>query len=80
MMHGHHVDSEVWFREKNMGKPLPLQLYDAGYDIWLGNNRGSPNCEHVPGRVSAENKKLIWDWSWAEMGKYDLPAFILKIK
>ena len=24
MMHGHHVDSEVWFREKNMGKPLPL--------------------------------------------------------
>ena len=24
MMHGHHIDSEVWFREKNMGKPLPL--------------------------------------------------------
>ena len=80
MMHGHNMDSEVWFQEKNMGKPLPLQLFDEGYDIWLGNNRGSNNCEHVPNRVSKENVKLSWDWSWAEMGRYDLPAFILKIK
>ena len=80
MMHGHHMDSEVWFAAKNMGKPLPLQLYDEGYDIWLGNNRGSNNCEHVPNRVSKENTKLVWNWSWAEMGQYDLPAFILKIK
>ena len=56
MMHGHNIDSEVWFQEKNMGKPLPLQLYDEGYDIWLGNDRGSNNCEHVPSRVAPDNQ------------------------
>ena len=24
MIHGHNMDSGVWFAEKNMGKPLPL--------------------------------------------------------
>ena len=68
MMHGHNMDSEVWFEEKNMGKPMPLQLYDEGYDIWLGNHRGSNNCEHVPNRISPDNVQLSWDWSYAEMG------------
>lgn len=24
MQHGHHLDSQIWFREKKVGKPLPL--------------------------------------------------------
>lgn len=46
----------------------------AGYDVWLGNSRGNTySCEHVslnPWR----NEKKFWDFDWAEMGMYDIPA------
>ena len=80
LQHGHHMDSQIWFKEKKVGKPIPLQLFDAGYDVWLGNNRGSYNCELQTIRMSQMNQKDVWDWSYPEMAKYDLPAFILKIK
>lgn len=79
MMHGHNMDSTVWFRERKAGKPLPLQLLDAGYDVWLGNNRGSFNNERKTARQT-RNMRDFWDWSFAEMGTEDLPAFIRKIK
>ena len=74
------MDSETWFDEKGVGKPIPLQLFDAGYDVWLGNNRGSYNSELQTGRQSQQNQREVWNWSYPEMAKFDLPAFILKIK
>ena len=50
---------------------------DAGIDVWLGNNRGN--------MFSKEHKQLethsadFWDFSFEEMGLYDVPAFIDKI-
>ena len=80
LQHGHHLDSKIWFKEKKAGKPIPLQLFDAGYDVWLGNNRGSYNCKLQTGRMSQLNQREVWDWSYPEMAKYDLPALIVKIK
>ena len=49
-----------------------------GYDVWFGNNRGTPysDTNRRDGEWSLKEK---WDFSWAEMGLYDLPAEIDKI-
>jgi len=30
--------------------------------------------------MSQMNQRDVWDWSYPEMAKYDLPAFIVKIR
>lgn len=53
---------------------LAYFLADNGYDVWLGNARGS--------RHSMKHKTLspdsgdFWNFSWHEIGFYDLPAMI----
>ncbi|XP_065087628.1 lipase 3-like [Ochlerotatus camptorhynchus] len=53
---------------------LAFVLADAGYDVWMGNARGT--------RFSRKNLNLspkdaaFWDFSWHEIGTGDLPAII----
>lgn len=53
---------------------LAFWLADQGYDVWLGNNRGN-GISMTNTRFTA-NQDGFWDFSWAEMGLYDLPAEI----
>lgn len=48
---------------------------EAGYDIWLGNNRGNKYSQQHVKWDSTEDHEY-WVYSFAELGKYDLPAFI----
>jgi lysosomal acid lipase/cholesteryl ester hydrolase len=50
-----------------------FQLVRAGYDVWLGNSRGS---KYSLGHTSLNPKKdkSYWQYSWTEMGKYDAPT------
>ena len=57
---------------------MHLQLADAGYDVYIGSNRGTEYCqEHKNLTV---NDPDFWKWSWAEMGIYDDVANIKMIK
>lgn len=49
-------------------------LTDAGYDVWLGNARGTEmSREHS--WLNA-NESAYWDYSWQDIGQEDLPACI----
>ncbi|KAF2890401.1 hypothetical protein ILUMI_15772 [Ignelater luminosus] len=57
-------------------KALGFILADRGYDVWLGNTRGTTwSRRHI--RLDPDrDKKEFWDYSFHEIGSYDLPAFI----
>ncbi|KAL9693308.1 hypothetical protein quinque_012593 [Culex quinquefasciatus] len=53
---------------------LAYLLSDNGYNVWLANVRGSRySKEHL--RLPVESKEY-WDFTWHEIGYYDLPAMI----
>ncbi|CAI5712693.1 unnamed protein product [Peronospora destructor] len=57
---------------------LAFVLADAGYDVWLGNNRGNTySSNHVN---CTTNDDAFWDFTWEDMGKFDLPAMIKYVR
>lgn len=53
---------------------LAYLLSDNGYDIWLGNTRGNDHS-HDHKTLSSTSKEY-WNFSWHEIGYYDIPAMI----
>ena len=74
VMPGSFSDATSWLESAQDGTPMPLQLFDHGYDIWLGNNRGTRYSNYNP--LFPKDCEDKWDFSWAEMGEYDIPAMI----
>lgn len=54
-----------------------FQLANNGYDVWLGNTRGTEFSKKH--QTLASNSAEFWDFSFHEIAKYDLPAIIDKI-
>ena len=49
-------------------------LSRAGYDVWMGNNRGN---RYSNTHLMLNNKdRAYWDYYQEDMAKYDLPTFI----
>ncbi|KAJ4429096.1 hypothetical protein ANN_26097 [Periplaneta americana] len=67
------MTSSAWIFLGQEGS-LAFNLADAGYDVWLTNSRGNRySRKHVT--LSPDTEKF-WDFSWHEMGMYDLPATV----
>ena len=58
---------------------MQLQLAEDGYDVWIGNNRGTNYSQERTDNLTPEDKEY-WNFSWAEMGIYDDVANIKAIK
>lgn len=59
---------------------MPFQLADLGYDVWMGNNRGTDYSQQHKTLSATDDADKYWQFSWAEMGRYDTPAIIDQVK
>jgi len=79
LIHGIFDSSDGWVCNDE-DKCIPFILANLGFDVWLGNSRGNKHSRNHK-FLSPEDKEF-WDFSFHEMGLYDLPAFfehILKL-
>ncbi|NXB99654.1 LICH hydrolase, partial [Orthonyx spaldingii] len=69
--HGILADATLWI--SNMpSNSLGFILADAGYDVWLGNSRGDTwSLKH---KTLKPCQREFWQFSFDEIGKYDIPA------
>lgn len=73
IMHGLLMNSEFYvFTGKN--RALPYLLADHGYDVWLGNDRGS--YYFVDHKIYDKNSKEFWNFGLDEIGLYDYKSMI----
>lgn len=74
--HGLLGSSEDWLLLGTFGA-LPYMLLENGFDVWLLNARGNRYSRMHTNKSS--ERIDYWDFSWHEMGVYDLPAEITYI-
>ena len=74
--HGSGGDAATFLNWAKFDKPWLFSLYDAGYDIWMGNNRGTQYSRAKAGVGTESTQKELWDFTVEDMGRYDLPAEI----
>jgi len=71
-MHGITDSADCWIMNYNSTAPA-FKLARLGYDVWLGNQRGT---KHSLGHTTLDPKKdkAYWEFSYTEMGDFDAPA------
>merc|ERR1719253_435767 len=63
----------------NRDDSLAFRLAKQGYDVWLGNNRGDLFSRQNTHINNAPSNRPFWDYSFYELGRYDVPAQISKV-
>ena len=79
IQHGDLEDGASWITAYGDEQSFHLKLVDAGYDVWIGNNRGTMySWGHKT--LDAATDPEYWDWTWGNMGLSDDTANITAIK
>ncbi|XP_050743340.1 lipase 3 isoform X2 [Drosophila biarmipes] len=73
LMHG-LLGSAGDFVAGGRGRSLALELHARCFDVWLGNARGTTHSRGH--RTLATGDARFWQFSWHEIGIYDLPAIV----
>lgn len=75
MQHGLIDSADSWVINHDYCSPA-FFLSRMGFDVWLGNNRGN---KYSKLHKAKNDDSKYWDFSFQEMGRYDIPAMIKKI-
>ncbi|KAL0384266.1 UNVERIFIED_CONTAM: Triacylglycerol lipase 1 [Sesamum radiatum] len=73
LIHGLFMAGDAWFMD-SPNQSLGFILADHGFDVWVGNVRGT-RWSHGHVSLSVKDKKF-WDWSWQELALNDLGEMI----
>lgn len=74
LQHGFVNSADCWIVTHAEEAPA-FVLANEGYDVWLGNSRGnSYSRRHQKYDPDGPSKSHFWDFSWYEMGRYDIKA------
>ncbi|XP_075162154.1 lipase 3-like isoform X1 [Haematobia irritans] len=73
LLHGVECSSDSWIIS-GPENGLPFVLADAGYDVWLPNNRGNIYSERHVSLPSTS--QAYWQFSIDEIGSIDVPTII----
>ena len=58
---------------------LPVRLFQEGFDVWLGNNRGTRHSRKHVTYDADEDAGSFWDFSHHEKGAFDVPTMVKTI-
>ncbi|OAD53405.1 Lipase 3 [Eufriesea mexicana] len=73
IQHGLAGSSADWIL-MGPARALAYTLADAGFDVWLGNNRGNIYSRNHTTILPTDRN--FWNFSYHELGIYDIPAII----
>ena len=78
LLHSLAADHMIWvFNNPDVAPAFVLAR--AGYDVWLGDNRGNRfSLGHTS--LNQSKDRDYWMFTWEHLGIYDVPAFIERIK
>eukprot|EP00588_Corethron_pennatum_P003963 CAMPEP_0194291486 /NCGR_PEP_ID=MMETSP0169-20130528/43478_1 /TAXON_ID=218684 /ORGANISM="Corethron pennatum, Strain L29A3" /LENGTH=460 /DNA_ID=CAMNT_0039039381 /DNA_START=91 /DNA_END=1473 /DNA_ORIENTATION=- len=74
LQHGITDSADCWIMHTEKKAPA-FRLLREGYDVWLGNQRGTKHSL-TPGHETLDPKRdrAYWQFSFTEMGDFDAPA------
>ena len=76
MQHGLMASADSWIINEDSISPA-FRLAELGYDVWLGNQRGSKYSRRHEYLDPDKMEDLrYWDFSFEQMGDIDAPAQI----